>query len=97
MFHDGCESIGVLPDASQPEHRACGRAACTKSRSALANLATALGSAGHDDEAIAAWKQLVATEPRSSGSMLALARLLLERDGRTDDDVRQAVELAERA
>jgi len=29
--------------------------------------------------------------------MLGLARLLLARDGRTDDDVRQAVELAERA
>ena len=41
-----------------------------KSRSALANLATALGGAGRDDEAIAVWKQLIAIAPEPERAIL---------------------------
>ena len=41
-----------------------------KSSSALANLATALGGAGQDDEAIAVWKQLIAIAPEPERAIL---------------------------
>jgi len=55
------------PAAAASRRLGCDRHA---RRSALANLATALGGAGQDDEAIAIWKQLIAIAPESERAIL---------------------------
>jgi len=69
------------PAAAAPRRLGCDRHA---PRSALANLATALGGAGQDDEAIAIWKQLIAIAPEPEPERAILERRLSEYRHRAD-------------